>query len=342
MPKSVLLAMSGGIDSTAAAVILKEAGYDVTGFTFGVDYFNSDSAEKAKKICDMLGMKHIYQNISGKFKNEVIEYFKNEYEQGRTPNPCIKCNLSIKFGYIYEFALKSGYDHVATGHYASIREIEGKKRLSKAKDASRDQTYFLYVLKEEQLDRILFPLGDIKKVEARRICEKNGLLPADTGESREICFISDNYKRFLNHELGVESVPGNFVDKEGNVLGRHDGIINYTVGQRKGLGVELGKPVYIKSIEASTGNIVLTEKKDIYSNEIKIANLSLINGFIPQNRELYVKIRYGAPHAGVKAVKDLGDGVCQIFAKEPLKAVTPGQAAVIYTKDFVVGGGTII
>lgn len=334
--------MSGGIDSTAAAVILEKSGYDVTGFTFGIDFFDSDPAVRAKKICDKLGMPHIYQNISGKFKNEVIEYFRKEYENGRTPNPCIKCNLNIKFGYIYEYAMDSGYDYVATGHYASIREIDGKKRLSKALDPSRDQTYFLYVLKEEQLDRILFPLADVDKAEARAICGQNGLLPEDSKESREICFISDNYKRFLNEELGARNKPGNFVDTEGNIIARHEGIINYTVGQRKGLGIELGKPVYIKSIESATGDIVLSDKEELYTDSFDIAELNLINGIIPKNEPLYVKIRYGAPYVRIAGMTDKGGGVMQITSEKPLKAVTPGQSAVICTDSYIVGGGAII
>lgn len=341
MSGKVLLAMSGGIDSSAAAVILLKRGFEVTGLTFRIDGVSSEAVERAEGICERLGIEHIYKNITVPFNEKVIEYFKNEYENGRTPNPCIRCNRDIKFGLIYDFAMENGFDFAATGHYASILCKDNRFFLAKAKDKSRDQTYFLYILTEDKLRHILFPLNGVPKSEARLICSNAGLLPADSGESREICFIPGSYKDFLMLNPEVRSINGNFINKDGIVLSKHDGIINYTVGQRKGLKLNLGKPGYIISINSLNGDITIGDEKDLYSNKIFITDINLINGHIPKSSNLYVKIRYSASQAKIRDYC-LEKGNLTITAIDGLRAVTPGQSAVIYDGDTVVGGGTII
>ena len=340
MGKKVLLAMSGGIDSSAAAVILKNKGYEVTGYTFRIGGVTSEAVERAAGICKKLGIPHIYDDITKPFNEKVIQYFKNEYENGRTPNPCIRCNRDIKFGLIYDYTLKNGFDYVSTGHYASIIEDSGKFFLAKAIDYSRDQTYFLYVLKEEQLKHVLFPLNGVPKSKARIICEEAGLLPANSKESREICFVPDNYKQFLTEKLNANSKQGNFVSTDGKILGKHKGITNYTIGQRKGLGIYLGKPGYIVKIDAGSGNIVIGDENDLFSDNFVISDLSLVNGMIPKSDSLYVKIRYSAVQSRIKHIETVENDL-RIYVDDRLRAATPGQSAVIYNGDIVVGGGVI-
>lgn len=341
MSGKVLLAMSGGIDSSAAAVLLLNRGFEVTGLTFRIDGVTSEAVERAAGICTRLGIEHIYKNITVSFNEKVIDYFKNEYENGRTPNPCIRCNRDIKFGLIYDFAMENGFDFAATGHYASILQKDDRFYLAKADDESRDQTYFLYVLTEDKLRHILFPLNGVPKSEARLICSKAGLLPADSKESREICFIPNNYKEFLNKNPGIHSLKGNFVKKDESIISKHNGIINYTIGQRKGLGIHLGKPGYILSINSKNGDITIGDEKDLYSNEINITEINLINGQIPNSSNLYVKIRYGAKQSKIENY-NYKNGILTIITIDRLRAVTPGQSAVIYDGDIVVGGGVII
>lgn len=341
MGKRVLLAMSGGIDSSAAAVILKDDGYDVTGYTFRINGVTSDAVERASSICKKLGIPHIYSDITSEFYNKVIQYFKTEYENGRTPNPCIRCNREIKFGLIFDYAMSNGFDYASTGHYASIINKDNRYYLGKAIDESRDQTYFLYVLKENQLKHILFPLNGIPKSKAREICSNAGLLPANSKESREICFVPENYKIYLKEKLGAKSISGNFVSKSGELLGKHNGILNYTVGQRKGLGIHLGKPGYIMSINSMNGDISIGDETDLYTNELLISEISFVNGQIPKSDLLYVKIRYSALKARITDwVQE--NGILKILTYEKMRAVTPGQSAVIYNGDIVVGGGVIL
>lgn len=341
MSKSVLLAMSGGIDSSAAAVILMNAGYEVHGLTFRIDGVSSLAVENAWGICKKLNIPHEYIDITERFKREVIEYFRDEYSRGRTPNPCIKCNRTIKFGYIYDYAMENGYDHVSTGHYATIKETDGRYYLEKASDETRDQTYFLYVLKEEQLKNIIFPLNGVPKSKARKICADAGLMPADSKESREICFVREDYRDYLEKKLDIKIRKGNFVDKDGNVLAKHDGLHRYTIGQRKGLGFTMGKPIFITGFDEAASNIIIGEDKDLFTDELKMENISLINGSLPNQGEYYVKIRYGAEPAKVREMKISNDNAVKICLEESVRAATPGQSAVIYLGNRVVGGGII-
>jgi len=336
--KKVLLGMSGGIDSTASAVLLKEKGYDVTGLTFINYNANDDMLDKTKKVCAKLNINHIILDITNEFDKEVISYFIDEYEKGRTPNPCIKCNEKIKFGQIYEYAIKNGYDYVATGHYALIETCNDKYFLKSAYDIKKDQTYFLYMINGKQLEHILFPLGNLVKAQARNICEKYNLLPKKSKESQEICFIEDNYKKFLL-QRNAKNKMGNFVYSNKKIIKKHDGIINYTIGQRKGMNLAIGKPAYVIDINPINGDVIIGNNAELFVNKITASNLKLINDNLPENKKIYAKIRYGAKKAEVK-ITQYENEIVVIF-KNKQRAVTKGQSIVFYTKDYVLGGAII-
>lgn len=342
MGPSVLLAMSGGIDSSAAAVLLGKSGYEVHGLTFRIKGVTSSSVENAAVICKRLGISHRYTDITDRFNDDVIEYFLSEYSAGRTPNPCIMCNRRIKFGLLMDIAKEEGFDFLATGHYATIKEENGRFHLEKSVDPSRDQTYFLYILKEEQLGKILFPLNGIQKEKARKICQDAGLMPADSKESREICFIEDDYRDYLENIKKIDRLNGNFITSSGEIIGPHEGIHRYTIGQRKGLGVSLGKPAFITHINGKTGDITLGDEEELMRYEINVKNVSLINGTVSNTGNIYVKIRYGSRDFEVSGIEFPEKDLMKIILKNPARAVTPGQAAVLYDGNRVLGGGTII
>ena len=342
MGPSVLLAMSGGIDSSAAAVLLGKSGYEVHGLTFRIKGVTSLSVENAAVICRKLGISHRYIDITDRFNDDVIEYFLSEYSAGRTPNPCIMCNRRIKFGLLMDIVKEEGFDFLATGHYATIKEENGRFHLEKSVDPSRDQTYFLYILKEEQLGKILFPLNGIPKEKARMICQDAGLMPADSKESREICFIEDDYRDYLENIKKIDRLNGNFITSSGEIIGPHEGIHRYTIGQRKGLGVSLGKPAFITNINGKTGDITLGDEEELMRYEINVKNVSLINGTVSNTGNIYVKIRYGSRDFEVSGIEFPEKDMMKIILKNPARAVTPGQAAVLYDGNRVLGGGTII
>jgi len=338
--KKVLLGISGGIDSTASAVILKEQGYDVTGLTFINFDTNNDALNKAKRVCDKLKIKHIVLDIKKQFEKEVISYFISEYEKGRTPNPCIKCNEKIKFGQIYNYAIENGYDYVATGHYALIATCNNKLCLKSALDKNKDQTYFLYMISEKQLKHILFPLGKLNKAQARDICAKYHLLPKESKESQEICFIHDNYKRFLT-KRNAKNIKGNFIFDNKTIIKPHDGIINYTIGQRKGMNLAIGKPAYVIDIDPISGDVIIGDDSQLFVNKIIASNLKLINNNLPINEQIYAKIRYGAKKSEVTVTQIKNDVDVVVIFKDKQRAVTKGQSIVFYTNDYVIGGAII-
>ncbi len=340
MPKQrVMAAMSGGVDSTVMAALLLEEGYEVMGLT--MDTGNPRVIKEAQAAAQALGISHYAVPLTERFTQEVIGNFIAEYRQGRTPNPCIFCNKRIKFGALWDFGLKLGFDYFATGHYAQIRRQNSRTLLYKAGFARKDQSYVLYALSQEVLGRLLLPLGTYDKDVVRAKAQQLGLAAAAKPDSQDICFIPDgDYRSFLK-SWGVSAKPGAFVDKNGNVLGRHQGLPFYTVGQRKGLGIALGHPVYVVSLKADTNEVVLGTEEDLLSRRLVAENCN----FIPFDRlvaplEVMAKIRYKA-QAAPALISPMEDGAVEVVFEKPEKAVTPGQSVVFYQGDLVVGGGII-
>lgn len=343
--KKVMAAMSGGVDSSAAALLLKEAGYDVTGVTMclgireGGDRTRCcglDAIDDAKRVCDQLQIPHFVFDFAGEMKERVINKFAAEYLRGRTPNPCIDCNRYLKFGTLLGKARGIGFDYLATGHYARIEKQGDNWHLLRPKDRIKDQTYFLYPIKADDLSSILFPLGELNKEEVRTLAKKSGLHVAQKAESQDICFVTQgSYGQFFQ-ERNVLSVTGDIVDKSGRVLGKHKGIIYYTIGQR-GLGISAKTPLYVVEIDAAENKIVAGEKKDLYSTGLIAGDVNLLADALPV--EVEAKIRYRKKPAHCTVQKD-GDKI-KIYFQEAQESITPGQAVVLYAGDRVLGGGVI-
>lgn len=344
--EKIAVGMSGGVDSSVAAALLLEKGYDVIGITmllWGEDSCSQD----AKNVCQKLGIQHHTVDFRDEFKSLVMDYFAEEYYHGRTPNPCVVCNKFFKFDAMLKYAKELGADKIATGHYAKIEYDENSGRyLLKAADAShKDQTYVLYSLTQEQLAHTVMPLGELSdKGETRRLAQKLGFEVADKADSMEICFIpDDDYRRFLKEHTDRICPEGDFVDCHGNVLGRHTGIVNYTIGQRKGLGVTFGKPMFVTRIDAKENRVVLGEKGTEFSLGLVADNVNFI-AFDPPTEpiKVFAKVRYSAKAAFATVYPENGDRV-RVEFEEPQRAITPGQAVVFYGLDgeTVVGGGTI-
>lgn len=343
MNKKVIVGMSGGVDSSVAAALLKEQGYDVIGVTMRLwENHNEADISDAKKVADILGIEHRVVVFKKEFKDTVIQYFVDEYLSGRTPNPCMYCNQKLKFGKMLEYALEQGADYVATGHYASIEknELSGRYLLKKAGYLPKDQSYFLYGLTQQQLSHTLFPLNSYGKDKIRELAEQYGLNIAHKSESQDICFVPDgDYGKVIKSYSGQELQEGDFVDINGNVLGRHQGIWKYTIGQRKGLGIAFGTPMYVVEIDAQNSRVVLGE--DLFSDTLTATNLNWISiSTLEQPIEVEAKIRYLAKPARA-TIKMIKPDVVQVDFVEKQRAITPGQAIVFYNGDTVVGGGII-
>ncbi len=347
--KKVAIGMSGGVDSSVAAAMLLEKGYEVIGITMLLCEEGaclSSVEEDARKVCEKLGIEHHVVDFRGEFKEKVVDYFVDEYLAGRTPNPCIACNKHLKFDAMLEKAKELGADYIATGHYAKVlyNEDTGRYYLKQSEASGKDQTYVLYNLKQEQLKRLLMPLGDVEnKEEVRKYAEKIGLSTAGKPDSMEICFIPDNdYAGFIERNRNYKATEGDFVDKNGNVLGKHKGIIHYTVGQRKGLGVTFGKPMFVTKIDAENNRVVLGEKGEEFSEGLLCDNLNFITvEKITEPIKVWIKVRYSAKPA-LATLSMADENTAKVVFDQPQRAVTPGQAVVFYDDvNIVIGGGII-
>jgi tRNA-specific 2-thiouridylase len=338
--KKVAVALSGGVDSAVAALLLKEAVHEVIGIHMRLWDSPSfdDRAQRAADICRILGIPYHQVDLRKEFESSVIDYFCQEYQRGLTPNPCVACNQHMKFGLLLDKSLSLGADYLATGHYAKVEHSRDGHRLLKAKETGRDQSYFLHTLTQEKLGHVLFPLGEHSKDEVRQMARRAGL-PVATKPSQDICFISQkNYGAFLSERFGT--LPGEVVDTHGKTLGQHRGIAFCTIGQRHGLGLSGGKPLYVIRIEPESNRIVLGPAEELYSQKLTARELNWISGTAPQDRvTVRAKIRYRSKEA--KATLSFRNDSVDVHFAQPQKAATPGQAVVFYNVDEVLGGGII-
>lgn len=354
----VVVGMSGGVDSSVAAWLLKEQGYDVIGVTMQIwqDEDNVTQEENggccglsavddARRVAWDLGIPYYVMNFKEEFKSQVIDYFVEEYQRGRTPNPCIACNRYVKWESLLKRSLDIGADYIATGHYAQIDQLpNGRYALKKSVTAAKDQTYALYNLTQDQLACTLMPVGAYSKDQIRAIADQINLNVAHKPDSQEICFIPDHdYAGFIEESAGERAPEGNFVDLDGQVIGRHKGITHYTVGQRKGLNLSLGYPVFVVEIRPETNEVVIGTGEDVYSDTLRAGHLNwmAVDGLHGEEMEVMAKIRYS--HKGAPCtIKEVEDGVVECRFAEPQRAITPGQAVVFYQGEYVIGGGTIL
>lgn len=353
----VLVAMSGGVDSSLTAALLVRQGYEVIGATMQIwdknvpdtDIENRgccslSAVDDARRVADKIGIPYYVLNFREMFEETVINYFVAEYGQGKTPNPCIACNRYVKFEGLLQKALALGAEYVATGHYARIEYDEqlGKYTLSKGIDHTKDQSYALYHLNQNTLKHFLMPLGDYTKVKTRELAAEFGLSVANKPESQEICFVpDDNYKGFLAEKAPASLQPGNIVDITGNIVGQHQGLPLYTVGQRKGLGIAAEKPLYVVKLDFATNQVIVGSNEDVFSSELIAEDLNFITiDQLEQPITVSAKIRYGL-REGIAVVTPLPEGRVHVRFSEPQRAITPGQSVVFYDGDRVVGGGII-
>ena len=342
MNKKALIAMSGGVDSSVAAYLMKQSGYDCVGTTMKL--FDKSDAADAEGIAKSLDMSFSVVDFSEKFKEYVIDQFIYSYENGITPNPCIVCNRHLKFDELFQYTMSLGYDFIATGHYVRIRlnENTGRYELLKAVDLSKDQSYVLYSLTQQQLSHAVFPLGSLSKSEVRSIAMKQGFSNAGKKESQDICFVPDGrYSDFIEDYTGKKYPEGNFIDTEGNVLGKHKGIIYYTVGQRKGLGLSFSQPMYVSKVDPISNTVTLAGNEALFSRTLTAHKINLISvEEISAPMRVTAKVRYSHKEQWATLTQPDKDTLFVEF-DEPQRAITKGQSVVLYDGKIVVGGGII-
>lgn len=354
--KKVVVGMSGGVDSSVAAYLLKEQGYDVIGVTMQIwqadkDYDASEeggccglsAVDDARRVAERLDIPYYVMNFRKEFDEKVIQYFIREYIEGKTPNPCIACNRYVKWESLLQRSMEIGADYIATGHYARVEQLpNGRYAIRNSVTAAKDQTYALYNLTQNQLAHTLMPVGEYTKDEIRSIANEIGLTIANKPDSMEICFVPDNdYSAFIEKNTNKQIKEGNFVDRNGKVIGRHRGITNYTIGQRKGLNLSMGHPVFVSEIRPDTNEVVIGENDDIMKTCLIADQVNyMAEADVDERKEYIAKIRYN--HKGTKChVKRVNDTI-QCYFDEPVRAVTPGQAVVVYDGEYVSFGGTIL
>lgn len=354
--KRVVLGMSGGVDSSATAKILVEQGYEVIGVSLRLFQPDDDVAdfeesqditdfEDAKKVCDQLGIPFKVYHLKDAFKKHVMDYLVNTYLHGETPNPCVECNKHIKFGAFFKIADALGAHYLATGHYCRLEQdpTDGFYKIKKAASNNKDQTYMMFYLGQAELERILMPLGAYEsKDEIREIVASLDLNLSKKKDSQEICFVpDDNYITYLKTDYNIEGVPGEFVDTEGDVLGQHKGLIHYTVGQRKGLGMSFGKPMYVLKLDTKTNRVILGDNPDLLKSSLIIHRAHFAYSSEPElAHDLTCKVRYSAKEVGCQ-LKKIDRDTYEVSFDEPQRAITPGQSCVIYQGDYLFGGGII-